>query len=68
MQESRVDAGTFRQELLYRLKRIVIQVPPLRERPIDITYIAEYFLNLNNDPTNNSMLSSEFEKAFLNYS
>jgi len=68
MLESRVDAGTFRLDLLYRLKRLVIQVPPLRERPVDITYLAEYFLNLNKDPTNNSVLSSELEKAFLNYS
>lgn len=66
--ESRVDAGTFRLDLLYRLKRLVIQVPPLRERPVDIAYLADYFLNLNKDPSNNSKLSQDLEKAFLNYS
>jgi DNA-binding NtrC family response regulator len=66
--ESRVDAGTFRLDLLYRLKRLVIQVPPLRERPVDITYFADYFLNLNKDPSNNAKASQELEKAFLAYS
>ncbi len=34
----------FRQDLLYRINTIEIQVPPLRERKEDIPLLAEYFL------------------------
>ena len=39
-----VEAGTFREDLLYRLNLITIHVPPLRERPGDITLLARHFL------------------------
>lgn len=42
--ESEVDAGTFREDLFYRLNVIRIEVPPLRERPEDIPVLADYFL------------------------
>jgi len=34
------EAGTFRGDLWYRLSGIVIQVPPLRERPHDLVLLA----------------------------
>jgi two-component system response regulator PilR (NtrC family) len=42
--ESEVDAGTFREDLFYRLNVIRIEVPPLRKRPEDIPVLANYFL------------------------
>jgi transcriptional regulator with PAS, ATPase and Fis domain len=39
-----VGAGTFREDLLYRLRVIHLQVPPLRERPDDIRALAQHFL------------------------
>jgi DNA-binding NtrC family response regulator len=35
----------FRNDLLYRLKVITIQIPPLRERPEDIRPLAEYYID-----------------------
>ena len=39
-----VASGEFRQDLYYRLNVFPIQVPPLRERPEDITLLADSFL------------------------
>jgi DNA-binding NtrC family response regulator len=38
-------AGRFRQDLLFRLNTVEIQVPPLRERRSDIPLLATHFLN-----------------------
>lgn len=38
-----ISDGQFREDLLYRLNTIHIEVPPLRERGKDITDLAEYF-------------------------
>ena len=41
---SLVAAGSFREDLLYRINLIHLHLPALRERPEDILPLAEYFL------------------------
>jgi two-component system response regulator PilR (NtrC family) len=42
--EADVRAGSFRQDLYYRLNVIRIELPPLRDRPEDIPYLADRFV------------------------
>ncbi len=50
-----VEEGRFREDLLFRINTIIIDVPPLRDRVDDIPILANYFLKVycekyNRDP------------------
>jgi two-component system response regulator HydG len=41
---SRIAAGLFREDLLYRLEGVVVEIPPLRQRKDDIPPLVERFV------------------------
>lgn len=57
-----VQKGTFRQDLFYRLNVVNIEIPPLRERPEDITPIAQTLLKKYSQEYNKPRIKIE-EKA-----
>jgi DNA-binding NtrC family response regulator len=61
--EELVKAGTFRTDLFYRLNILSFRLPPLRERPLDIEYLARKFA-LEHSRTHNIQLRV-IEPAFL---
>src|SRR5213595_1718999 len=44
--EKEVDAGSFRQDLFYRLNVVPVELPPLRDRADDIPELCRHFLHL----------------------
>jgi DNA-binding NtrC family response regulator len=59
--------GLFREDLLFKLSSITINVPPLRERKSDISILAEHFVNRYAKKTHrNVSLSSNAIKALGN--
>ena len=56
-----VDQGKFRSDLFYRLDVIRIVLPPLRQRPSDISLLAEHFLQKYNQEYDKSISGIEPE-------
>ena len=61
--EKAVEQNLFRRDLYYRLKVIVFQLPPLRERREDIPAFAEFFLEKYGGELNKS--TQKFDKECM---
>ncbi len=64
-----VDAKKFRNDLYFRLKAVTLNIPPLRERRMDIVELIPYFLkNIpNNYITRVPTVTKEAEELLINY-
>ncbi|MCX7695738.1 MAG: sigma 54-interacting transcriptional regulator [Caloramator sp.] len=62
---SLVQQGKFREDLYYRLKKLYIKLPPLRDRRDDILHLFDYFLDKKSeDPLETS---KEVKDILLSY-
>ena len=68
--KTEVAAGNFREDLYFRLNVFPIQIPPLRDRPLDIIPLARRFAS--NATQQNHQTTPEFsaaaERALVDYS
>lgn len=65
-----ISDGLFREDLLYRINTITIELPPLRERENDVLLLAEYYLHkymLKYDK-HKLHIDQKAQKKLLNYS
>lgn len=65
--EEAVEKGTFRKDLYYRLNVVPIYIPPLRERPEDIPYLIEHFLQKYAPPGRTFKVNKETFDLLMKY-
>ncbi|MBP1666740.1 MAG: ATPase, partial [Bacteroidetes bacterium] len=68
--EEMVTKGLFREDLLYRINTIVIEIPPLRDRGEDIILLAEHFLKeftVKYEKFNLKFSNKALDKLMLHY-
>ncbi len=68
--ELMVKEGFFRKDLYYRLKVMVVEMPPLRDRVEDILMLSNLFIEENNKEYNKNIkgFSDEGKKMMIHYS
>ena len=62
--------GTFREELFWRLNVITVEIPPLKERRIDIPEFLRFFMKSFTEASNKEITDIEHDalKKLMNYS
>ncbi len=65
--EQAVADGHFREDLLYRLQRLGIHLPALRDRPDDILVLTRYFLDTGRRIGQHAVLSKRIRTALRDY-
>ncbi len=63
--ESMIAEGTFREDLYYRLDVVNLKVPPLRDRPEDISLLISHFLDVYNRETGKDVVISGVAREIL---
>ena len=63
----RTEDGAFRRDLLFRLQRLLLHIPPLRERRDDIPPLVRHFLDQGRKIGTHAKLSADIAKAFRHY-
>jgi DNA-binding NtrC family response regulator len=68
--ELMVKEGFFRKDLYYRLKVMVVEMPPLRDRVEDILMLSNLFIEENNKEYNKNIkgFSDEGKRVMIQYS
>jgi two-component system response regulator AtoC len=59
---------TFRKDLYFRLKKIVLEVPPLRERKDDTPILIEFFLDKYKRNGKTKKMPSSIIQALMEHS
>ena len=67
--EQKINEGTFREDLFYRLNIVTIHIPPLKERKEDIVPLIEFFIKKYSEQNSKSLMeiSKEAVDQLLKY-
>jgi DNA-binding NtrC family response regulator len=66
--EQMVEDKKFRKDLLFRLKRLEISLPALRNRKEDIPELVKYYFSYDRSDQKTPVISAELMRAFQKYS